>query len=355
MKFRHALLAALLSLSFVMPAMTRMLQEAQADEEVPTPAPELKPVDHTPRKPKTPGALRLYLLDGAVLTGDLAIKEFTVKTQFGDLKVPVTEVLGFTPGLDSHPKLNARLNELIQQLGSADFAEREAAQKELQGMGGAIRGELEKFAKDEDAERRTRVQALLDEMTAMIDQEDPDMAGADKLIKEDTLITPQFTIVGRIQPESFSLNSSYGVLTVKLSDIRDARRDGGVEEEIRKTIDVQGQNLAMTNWKDSKIRLEKGDTVSITADGSITLSPWGSRAMSTPEGAANYGTMQPGNFPLGTLVGRIGDGQPFKIGSKSNFTADRSGSLQLGMAMMPDYANNAFPGQYNVKIRVQKK
>ncbi|MEX0776534.1 MAG: hypothetical protein WD042_12590 [Phycisphaeraceae bacterium] len=319
----------------------------------PTPAAPADTVAEPVRKPSQPGPLRLYLLDGSIITGQIALEQFTVQTQFGTLKVPVKSIVSFTPGLDSHPNLDKQINELIEKLGSSEITEREAAQKELSKMGPSIRGALQKYTKDDDAERRLRVQALLDEMQeAVADDEGPKDA---TLIEQDSLETTEFTMVGRIQPTQFQVTNTYGTLTIKLSDVRVARRDGGEKEEIRKSFDVQGMNLFMTNWKDPGIRVEKGDSVSVTADGTVTLSPWGSRAMSTPEGAANYGMAQPGNLPLGCLVARVGDGQPFKIGSKSTFTADRAGKLQFGMAMMPEYANNQFPGKYDVKVRVEHK
>ena len=58
-------------------------------------------------------------------------------------------------------------------------------------------------------------------------------------------------------------------------------------------------------------------------------------------------------FPAGCLVAKIGsNGKPFRIGSKTTFTAKKSGTIYFGVAMNSSYANQTFPGQYKVKTRV---
>ena len=54
-------------------------------------------------------------------------------------------------------------------------------------------------------------------------------SGAAAYIQDDTIATSEFTIVGRIVPQSFAVSSLYGPLTIKLTDIRgvDTDREGG--------------------------------------------------------------------------------------------------------------------------------
>ena len=78
--------------------------------------------------------------------------------------------------------------------------------------------------------------------------------------------------------------------------------------------------------------------------------------MSTPEGAPNYGWYINGKIAAGALVGRIGDsGTVFKIGTKYSFTVKKAGYLQLAIGMNPSYATQAYPGKYDVRIRVSPK
>jgi hypothetical protein len=108
--------------------------------------------------------------------------------------------------------------------------------------------------------------------------------------------------------------------------------------------------------KDSGIRLEKGDRVTITADGTIMMTPWGNQAVSSPEGSPNYGWYVQNRIAGGALVGKVGSsGTVFRIGSKYSFTADRTGTLQMAVGMQNDFANQQFPGEYKVRVNVKRK
>ena len=266
------------------------------------------------------------------------------------------------PGLGSHPKLGRQLNELIEDLGASQFDRREAAQQALIKLGAAARGELERRQDVGEKERRTRIKAILAELDEREQAFDADLdeptANDGEMIQQDTVETMQFTIVGRVVPQEFTINSPYGPLHVKLSDIRSADRDVMKSETLRKSLAVEGTHLAPAGMKPARTNLQRGDRVSISASGTITMTPWGSRAFSTPDGASNYGWYVQNEIPGGALVAKIGDSGPiFKVGSKHAFVADRSGELQLGVAAAnnPHPHNQAFPGQYNVNVVVRRK
>jgi hypothetical protein len=311
-------------------------------------------------EPVDPDVIRIHLMDGSTITGKLSLADLEVETSFGTLQVPIASIRSFTPGLGSHPEMARNIDSLIEDLGSGVYGKREAAHKALQKLGPPVRAELELRADDADNERRTRIKELLEEFDELESEAevDPDAAGwtdSRPLIRRDTIVTTDFTIVGRIVPQSFTITSLYGPLTVKLGDIRAGERDAP-KGELRKNVRVEGANLVQSNMLGTGLRLERGDRVTISAEGTITMSPWGNQAQSGPDGAANFGWYLPNQIPVGTLVARIGNqGAVFKAGSKHNFTADRAGTLYLGFAMLPDYANNQFPGEYRVKLRVQRK
>ncbi len=124
---------------------------------------------------------------------------------------------------------------------------------------------------------------------------------------------------------------------------------------MRQSFTVDATHFASRNPLATNIRLDRGDVVTITADGTLTMTPWGAGATSTPDGAPNYGWFIPNQIASGTLVGKVGSESFRKIGSKTTFNVERSGVLHLGIGMQNDYTENQFPGTYNVKIRVQRK
>ncbi len=309
-------------------------------------------------EPTDPEIVKLFLMDGSVITGKLSVKEIVVETQFGKLTIPVTELRSFTPGLVSHPELAKQIYDLIDALGSDQFDQREKAQKALTKMGKPVRGELEKRARDEDTERRTRIKAILDEFDEQADEEDEDgkTAAPPVLIPRDQVETTEFSAVGRITTNTLTVSSLYGPLTVKLADVRRGQRDVLRRADVRKTVGIDGSFIVQRTMKDTKIRLERGDRVTVTAEGSIVMTPWGNGASCSPDGAGNYGWYLPNMIPSGALVGVVGSGDnAFKIGSKASFRAERSGNLRLGIGMQAEYANQNFPGRYTVKIRVERK
>jgi len=304
--------------------------------------------------PVDPEMVRLHLMDGSVISGKLSVKSIEIETQFGPLSVPVTELRSFTPGLGSHPELGKKVYDLIDSLAASDFDQRELAQKELLKLGQSVHTELEKHAGDSDTERRMRIKNILEELEGQEpdDEQEPSAPG-DAWIQRDTVETTEFTAVGKITAKTFTVASLYGPLTVRLDDIRRGERDTTKKSEVRKSIAVDGSNLVQRGMKVTTIRVERGDKVTVTADGTMMMTPWG-RAVSTPEGGQNFGWFVPNSIPGGALVASIGNEENiFKVGSKSTFRAQRSGMLRLGIAMPADYAQQNFPGKYNVKIRVE--
>ncbi len=366
---------------------------AQFDEPVPVPRvlvqrdqavpavdvqPEAKPAESEPAKPqedaaassedaplirRSPsplesGEVRLHLMEDSVVSGVLSVDSITVTTEFGTLTIPVDKIVRVTPGLDSHPQQKRKLITLIQQLGSNEVKQRDEAQRTLVEMGTGILPILNRHTNDPDAERRTRIAKIIAELEEVAQDFQEEGVESQPLIAQDTVETTLFTVVGEVSPKSFEVQTKFGKLTVALSDIREARRDLGGSEEIRRTVAVAGTNLVQINFKNSGIRVESGDEISITADGSIVMSPWGNNVTSTPDGGANFQWYVPNKIPGGALVARIGNsGEVFKVGSKHQFKATRAGTLFFAVAMNPQFANQgyAFPGEYNVKIRVVRQ
>jgi len=306
-----------------------------------------------------PEVIKIYLMDGSVVTGKLSIKDLEVETQFGKLTVPVTEVRSFTPGLASHPELGKRVFDLIDKLGSTDFDEREQSQKELVKLGNSVRKELEKHLQDPDNERRMRVKNILAELEEEKDDDESDAAAnsADKgpLIQHDTVETSQFTVVGKIVSRSFTVASLYGPLNVKLSDIKLGQHEVGKKPGARKTMTIDAANFVQRAYKDSGVRVERGDRVTVTADGQLSMTPWGPGQVSTPDGNPNFGWYMPNTIASGCLVGAIGNSDtPFKVGTSINFKATKAGMLRFAIAMQHDNAHQAFPGKYTLKIKVDR-
>ena len=325
--------------------------------EVPTkdnsdaPVPAVEPAEELP-----PGTVRVYLHDGSVITGILANKSIEVATKFGRLTVPVDQIVSFTPGLDSQTQRMEDLKKLIDQLGDSSYSARDTAEKQLLAMGLKIRNELEMYRNDKNAERKTRVQKILAAMADLEDDETPDDGNekSQPWKRLDVVMTQPFTLAGRIDQKQFQLASKYGQLNIALADIQRVERPRRGRESYRRTVAVAGTNIVPRQYKNSNITIQAGDRITIKADGVLQMTPWGTGAMSTPEGAPNYGWFVNAKIPSGALVMRVGNNdQPIKVGSSYTFTAKKAGTLQFGIGMNSSYVNHSFPGTYNLKISVR--
>ena len=259
--------------------------------------------------------------------------------------------------MDSHPEEKKRIGRLIQQLGANGANERDAAQKALADLGLSVQAELARFLSDDDAERRSRAQKILADLEE-VDVEDVDPSAARAWIGQDTVETSLFTVVGTISPRTFVIQTQFGPLNVSINDIRRGEREPDQKPEIRKTLAVRGENLVQLTLANSGVRVNRGDKVTIAADGKIIMSPWGNNETSGPDGNERYQWFIPGQIPGGALVARVGNGgKIFKVGSKNTFTAQRAGILYFGIAMNPQFATQDYNygGEYNVKIRVNAK
>ena len=316
-----------------------------------------------PRKaaaPLGPKHIRLHLFDGSVISGDLSVSEISVETSFGKLVVPIDKIRSFTPGLDSNPKQVEELQALINNLSSDDYKTREQAHKDLAALGTKVRRELDQYVTSDNAEIKRHVTEILKELEAAAEEQGDDEEATieQPWIRLDTVVTSDFTVVGKVSPPEFTIESKYGPLNVKLADVRMAAREVSAKESMRKTVTVEGANIAQRSFKNSGVRVEAGDKITLRAEGNIVMSPWGSNAATGPDGAPNYGWYVPNQIPGGALVARIGDkGTIFKVGRQTTFVAKSSGVLQLAIGIQAEYANEGYqyPGQYSVKLKIDPR
>lgn len=330
----------------------------KAQEAKQEPAQEPEEPDRKPATPLGPRQIKLFLNDGTIIAGDLTIDYFNVETEFGNLKIPVAKLRKLTPGLDSTPGRAEKIAKLVADLGADDYKVREEAHRELLDMGVGVRAELERYAADENAERRRHIAEInkaLEEQAIELAEEGED--ASQSWIRQDTVVTTDFTVIGKVSPSQLTVTSKFGTLNVSVADLLRAERIENEKSSLRKTIAVEGANLVQRSFKSSGIRVEAGDRITVKADGFIVMTPWGGDQQSTPDGGLNWGQYAAG-IPSGALIARIGDKGPIvKVGRSTTFTAKQSGVLQFAVAMQNQYANEGYnyPGKYDVRIRVDPK
>jgi hypothetical protein len=84
-------------------------------------------------------------------------------------------------------------------------------------------------------------------------------------------------------------------------------------------------------WTDTGLTVNQGDRVSFQASGQIMYSPNPAHT-ATPDGSADRGANYPDpTVPVGALLGKIGNGKPFGIGTQPQLVMPASGRLMLGV------------------------
>ncbi len=300
--------------------------------------------------------IRFHMWDGSIVGGEVTIEKIEVQTEFGTLQIPIGKIIKFHPGLNSMPERSQAIDSLVEGLGDKDFGVREKSHRELLAMGIQLRFELNKFEDGGSAERKKHLNEIKKEIAELIDELDELDEPADQpFIRGDTIVTEEFSIVGKIVQNEFAVGSKFGNLVVNLTDIKMGDRSfiDDTKPEVRKSVTVSGTAFFQNKPATTKIRVNRGDKIVIRANGMVQWTNW--NTSSGPDGITNQGQWQGMN--CGCLVGRIGEsGKYIKLGTKSEFTAKQTGVLYLGVAMRDNYASNngyRWEGDYQVKVLVQ--
>ncbi|MFK7766553.1 MAG: hypothetical protein AB8B55_04980 [Mariniblastus sp.] len=296
--------------------------------------------------------IRFHMWDGTVITGEVEVDQISMITEFGVLQIPIQRIQKMSPGLESFPELESEIRKHIENLGNKKIAIREAAQKALTNMGSQIRNVLNETDAGNDAERKKRLAAIQKEFDEA--EEDEDFQSSESaLIRGDTLVTPEFAIVGKIKQQQFLVQSKFGKLTVQLGDIKMADRPvKTTPQEVRKTVSVGAEAFFQRSPVSTRIRVSKGDKISIKAEGMVNWTNWSQT--STPEGLSNQ--QKYNGINSGALCARIGSsGKVIKIGAKEDFVASKSGVLYLAIAMNDNLVNQSYRWTGNFKAKVYVK
>jgi hypothetical protein len=297
--------------------------------------------------------IRFHMWDGSIMGGEVSIDHIDVETEFGTLQIPIGKILKFYPGLDSLPTLNERLETLVENLGDKDFETREQAHRELVAMGILIRNAIDGFDDGGSAERKKHLAEIKKQIVDRVDDFDTP-GNTPALIQSDTIVTKDFSIVGKIKPDRFAMGSKFGELNIKLTDIKLADRTfNGARQQIRKSVEIGAKAFFQTDPVSTKIRVNRGDKISIRATGTIE---WASfRTSCGPEGRTDKGQWE--GINSGKLTAKIGkSGKYVAVGANGDFVAKESGVLYLGIPIKDSYAQNSnyrWSGNYSAKIAIQ--
>ncbi len=240
--------------------------------------------------------------DGSTMRMLIAQESLTVATRYGKLTVATNEILRIDLGLRMPEGAAAKIDKAVQQLGSREFKEREAASAELLAFGVLAYQPLQRAAKNTDAEVAERANALLTRIRAKVPAEQL------RIKDHDVIKTTEFTIVGRIEDGTLNAKTTYfGEVKLDLANVRSLRslaRGKGTEVSVdaAKYCVPGGQQ-----WLDTGVEVEALAELTVTASGQINVAPNVGlpppQGMTGPAGNANNLGVAACGHPIGALLG----------------------------------------------------
>jgi hypothetical protein len=344
-RYQRALLVAAL-------AVAGAAGQEPTEKKVPTPAAE-------------PNAVEVRFADDSVVKMVLQDGSIPVSTRYGRLMIPVGEVRRIDFGLHTDADTAKRIDTAVARLASRDFKLRDAATAELIALRAQSLPALQQAAKSTDLEVSRRAQEALKVLA--------DTVPAEKLhlSKHDTVVTLDFTVIGKIETETLKARTPYfGEASLKLAEMRSLRAVGA-EREVKVTVDAGKYGGQQEAWLASDLEVRSGTPLVIVAGGRVDLQPDDPGTMTAgpdgqssrssrdgrgfgggPGGAGFGGRTVPrtaGTATPGTLLGRIGEsGRVFVVGSRYEGTAGEEGKLYL--RIVPSPTGGASSGNFDVKV-----
>ncbi|MEL7497479.1 MAG: hypothetical protein AAFN77_07705 [Planctomycetota bacterium] len=336
-------------------------EEAEQEEDEASEEQDDEPLEQPKvKKDVDPQMMQVQLWDGTKITGRVDVKTIRIVTEFGDLNVPIKRIKKIYPGYQSYPEIRVEIDSLVEALGDKDFDNREAAQRKLLDKGLMFQSFLMDIQDHGElsAEQKKRMTEILKELEAYREElaEEFDELPDRDLIEGDLIETGTFSIVGKIDLDKINFETRFGMLSVSLSDIKAGDRTAfQTAEIINRNFTVKGEAFFQRKPVSTRIRVKKGDRVTIRGSGTVNWTNWST--VSSPTGLPNQGQHQ--GIPCGALCARIGSGgKILLVGDKKTFVASSSGTLYLGVAMMDNYVNESsyrWTGSFKARVKVTPK
>lgn len=305
-----------------------------------------------------PGECEIMFLNGSKVRLIIQTEKIDIATIYGNLSVPIQDVLAIEFGLHFPDGHVAKIDAAIKGLSSSDFRARENAAKNLLELGPYSYAALVQAGRLKDPEAAGRAKELMQKMQAKYPKKDL------RTNPDDKIVTPTQTIVGRIVTPSVKTKAEYfGEVDHKLANMRNLRAVGGASLDFEVVLDA-GKYCQQGQWLETTFQCDGRSSIVVTARGQVDLMPNQGGQFAGPNGILGGGRFGPGgmmamkgqriNGPInpqvhcGWLIGKVGEeGEPFLIGDRYEGNPEREGYLYLHIGSSPW---GPAVGSYDIKV-----
>jgi hypothetical protein len=289
-------------------------------------------------------------MNGSSVRMNVQSEKLEIATLYGKLSVPLKDVRFIEFGVYLPEGHAEKIDAAIKRLGHSDFREREKAVAMLVDLGPYSYAAVLEATRAPEAEAANRAKMALQRLQAKFQKKDL------KTSTEDKIVTPSFTIAGRILTPTIKVKTEYfGEADLNLATMRTLRNlaASGVDTDV--VIDAT-KYTAAGQWLATNFQVDGRSTIVISARGQVDLAPEqpgeivvgpdGLRKV--PGGFAAVGKKAGAKNSGGVLIGKIGEnGDSFIIGSRFEGAPLQTGILYLHINPSPYSPQPS--GSYDVK------
>ncbi len=299
---------------------------------------------------------KITLRDGSIYNGSISIKSVDLQTDYGKLAIPLKNVSSVEVGLTPDKTNKAKLDNLCSQLSNEVEETRKIAYDELLKIKPAEIYVLQDYLYSDKYTPAVDNLYTLDQLISEVKSK----LNLDDNIQEKDIISidGQYIMGGIFTFPSVEIKTEFGALTIpkeKMSKI-EVTYVPSTGNENSKIINLPASKYISGNpnggWYRTGITVSKGQRITITAAGEVTLASL-SNAKYNPNGAAGTEESYVANstYPTyGQLVYKIGDtGAATTAGAKFSGTMTSGGMLYI--SIYETVYNAANTGSYNVNIK----
>lgn len=284
------------------------------------------------------------LHDGSKLRVKIPADHLTLQTKFGKLLLPINEISRIDFGLHYPEGVKDKILTAIKNLGSANYKERESAERELFHHG-ALSYSILSNLKSSNMEVQKRSEKVLTFLRETHTQE--------RLSRnQDTIQTFNSRICGEIlNTEIKTISESLGDISLKIHCIQSLVVFSSAQSS-ELALDA-AKYTGSEEWLDTSMFVDSNMKLSITCDGQIDLWPQiPGQYIVTPKGYSAAG--KGGVFPAGIVIGKIGQkGKAFIVGESYKGMPEGVGTLHLAVVANP--WNTLSSGAYRVRYKLEPK
>lgn len=300
---------------------------------------------------------KLTLRDGSVYNGSISIKSVDLQTEYGKLTIPLKNVTSIEVGLTPDRSNKAKLENLAAQLSNEVEETRKIAYDELLKIKSA---EIYVLTDYLYSDKYTPAVDNLWSLDQLISELKSKLNLDDNIQEKDIIsIDGQYLMGGIFTFPSVEIKTEFGALTIPKEKITkiEVTYVPSTGNETSKIITLTASKYISGNanggWFRTGINVTKGQRISITASGEVTLASL-SNAKYTPNGASGTESSyisSGSTYPTyGQLVYKIGEtGQIYTLGAKFNGPMTETGMLYI--SIYETVYNAANTGSYNVIIK----